>query len=306
MVATKDVTLIVNPVAGRGRARRIAQRLATRLGDGTGSLTVSYTTGPGEATALTREALRAGAHTVVSIGGDGTAHEVVNGFFDRGHSVNPDARLAFIAAGTGNDIVREFPGHETTILSEHTERIDLLRIRSTSAPADSAHERYALFHAGAGLVTEVVETANRLKARLGKLVYAGGSAVALYHHRPSRIRFAYDGGAPVTQPMALIIVANGRYAGGGMKIAPSASMHDGLLDLITLQGASRLDMLLRLLPAVYRGSHVSHPAFNLVKARTVFIDSDDPLSIQLDGELAGTTPVTIDVCPGVLPICPRR
>ncbi|GAC1513692.1 MAG: diacylglycerol kinase family lipid kinase [Chloroflexota bacterium] len=302
MDASHEVTLIVNPVAGRGSGGDTADRVAAQLGANNVPHTVNFTRGPGHATVLTRKALREGARTVVSIGGDGTANEIVNGFFEEGELVNPRSRIAFIAAGTGNDVGREFQGHETALQGEKTEYVDLLLIHHTAAAA-GGEKRYALFHAGAGLVTEVVETSNRLKARLGKFVYTGASAVALYRHHPSRIRFACDGEPALTQNMGLIIVANGKYAGGGMLIAPPASMQDGFLDVITLQGASRLEMLFRLLPSVYRGSHMGHPAVGHVQARTVLVESDEPLAIEIDGELAGTTPVTIDVCPKALPVC---
>jgi diacylglycerol kinase (ATP) len=125
----------------------------------------------------------------------------------------------------------------------------------------------------------------------------------MYHHRPSRIRFSCDGGPPLAETMSLIIVANGKYTGGGMMIAPPASMQDGLLDVVTLEGASKLAMLFRLLPAVYRGSHMGHTAVRHVQAHTILVESDNALSIEIDGELAGTTPVWIDVLPRALPVC---
>ena len=103
--------------------------------------------------------------------------------------------------------------------------------------------------------------------------------------------------------MSLIVVANGKYAGGGMRIAPPASMQDGLLDVVTLRGAGRLEMLFRLLPAVYRGAHMGHPGVHYTQAHTVMVEADEPLAIELDGELAGTTPIWIDVLPRVLPVC---
>lgn len=298
---TNEIAFIVNAAAGRGKGRHVWESEASQLRDANVSYGVGFTAGPGDATALAAKAIREGARTVVSVGGDGTAHEVVNGFFEEGRLLSPHARAAFIPAGTGNDVGREFPFQNGMLLSEHTAYVDLLRARF--APESGAPERYGLFHAGAGLPTEVVETSIRLKDRLGKFVYAGGSAVALYRHRPSALRFSCDGEAAIAANLSFIMVSNGRYAGGGMLMAPSASMQDGILDVITVQGASRLTMLFRLLPAVYRGAHIGHPAVGHVRARTVVIESDQPLPIQVDGELVGTTPVWIDVIPAALPVC---
>ncbi len=302
MAFTDEIAFIVNPVAGRGGGVEAWRRAESKLAAKNLPYTASFTDGPGDATVLTAKALRDGVHTVVSIGGDGTAHEVVNGFFERGRLLQPAARVAFISAGTGNDVGRLFQLREADLLDETTTYVDVLRIRY-SLEASGPAERYALMHVGAGLVTEVVETSNRLKNRLGKLVYAGGSAVALSRHRPSTIRVSYDGGPADRETMNLIVVANGTYAGGGMRIAPPASMQDGLLDVVTLRGAGRLEMLFRLLPAVYRGSHMGHRAIRHTQAHTIMVEADDPLAIELDGELAGTTPIWIDVLPRTLPVC---
>jgi diacylglycerol kinase family enzyme len=87
-----------------------------------------------------------------------------------------------------------------------------------------------------------------------------------------------------------------------MRIAPPASMQDGFLDVITLQGASRLEMLARFLPAVYVGSHMRHSAFEHRRARSILIESEGTLPVAMDGELVGTTPVSIDVLPRALPV----
>jgi YegS/Rv2252/BmrU family lipid kinase len=292
------MTFIVNPVAGQGRGRRVWDEMAPRLQAERCPHTVRFAEEPGHATALAAQALRDGARTVVSVGGDGTANEVVNGFFDRGALVNPQARIAFIPAGTGNDIARQFNLQDGALPGPATQHVDLLHVRCGSGSA----VRDGLFHAGAGLPAEVVETSTRLKGRWGKLSYAGGSVVAIYRHRPRIVRFSCDGGPPVTARLSFIMASNGKYAGGGMLMAPPASMEDGVLDLITLQGASKLTMVFRLLPAVYRGAHMGHPAVGHLQARSVQIESDDPLVVQTDGELIGTTPVTIEVIPHALPV----
>lgn len=302
MSMTDEIAFVVNPVAGRGGAVDVWRRTESQLTAQNMPYTVRFTGGPGDATGLTAKALRDGARTVVSIGGDGTAHEVVNGFFERGRLVHPAARIAFLSAGTGNDIGRLFQLREAALLDETVTHVDVLRIRYSLDGSGTA-ERYALQHVGAGLVTEVVETSNRLKGKLGKLVYAGGSAVALSRHRPSTVRVAYDDLPAGSETLSLIVVANGKYAGGGMRIAPPASMQDGLLDVVVLRGAGRLEMLFRLLPAVYRGAHMGHPAVRHTQARTILVEADAPLAIELDGELAGTTPVWIDVLPRALPVC---
>ncbi len=296
------MVFVVNPAAGHGSGARVWRELASRLSATTLSYSVSFTYGPGDATALARKAIQGGARTVVAVGGDGTAHEVINGLFEQGQLLAPDARVAFVAAGTGNDVGRQFQLGDPTRLGDRTIHVDILRLSYSGTVGDTA-ERYALFHAGVGLAAEAVEMSNRLKARAGRLAYAGGTAVALYRHRPRGVRFSLDAGPMVTRNVNFIFAANGKYAGGGMLVAPMASMTDGVIDVITLEGASRSAMLFRLLPAIYRGAHMGHPAVGHIPAKTLHIASDEPLTVQADGEPAGTTPVWIDLLPHALPVC---
>jgi diacylglycerol kinase (ATP) len=297
-----EMVFVVNPAAGRGSGAREWRRLAARLNAAGVSYHVSFTAGPGDATILARRALEDGSRIVVAVGGDGTAHEVVNGIFAQGRLVTPDAQVAFVAAGTGNDVGRQFQLRDPAHLGDRTTRVDILRLSYSQKENDPA-ERYALFHAGVGLAAEAVEMSNRLKGKLGWLAYAGGTAVALYRHQPHQVRFSWDDGPIVTRDVNFIFAANGKYAGGGMLVAPMASMDDGIVDVITLEGASRSDMMFRLLPSIYRGAHIGHAAVGHFRAHTLHLASDEPLTVQADGELAGTTPVWIDVLPQALPVC---
>lgn len=298
---SSQTVFIVNPAAGRGKGATVWRELEKRLNSTPVSYSVAFTTGPLDATVLTRKALQDGVRTVIAVGGDGTANEVVNAFFRDGHPVAPEARVAFVAAGTGNDVGRQFALADPVQLGETTMQADVLRLCFSGD--GSGAERYALFHAGVGLATEVAEMSSRLKQRLGGLAYVAGTVVALYQHRPRRSKFCCDDGHPVSGDFNFIVAANGQYGGGGMKIAPMASIDDGVLDVITLRGASRRAMLLRLLPAVYRGAHMGHPAVGHHRTRTLLITADRPLSVQTDGELAGTTPVSIEVLSHALAVC---
>ncbi|GAC1628205.1 MAG: diacylglycerol kinase family lipid kinase [Chloroflexota bacterium] len=250
--------------------------------------------------------LEGGAQTVVAIGEDGTAHEVVNGFFDRGVPINPHARIAFVAAGTGNDVTRALPSSEASLLAvlrgTASQRVDVLRVRYRSGGANLT-ERYALTHVDIGLLADAVAIANRFKSRLRRFAYAGGGVLSVVHYRPGTMDYSCNGGPILVNTLHLILVANSVYAGGGMLLAPPASINDGLLDVIALRKVSRLDIVLRIFPAAYRGWHMRHRAIEHTQARLVRITCDDDQRIEIDGELAGKGPVEIEVCPRVLPVC---
>jgi diacylglycerol kinase (ATP) len=96
-----------------------------------------------------------------------------------------------------------------------------------------------------------------------------------------------------------VVVANGRYFGGGMEICPGAKTDDGLFDVLTIGDLTRRDLIVTM-PKTYRGSHLPHPKAELLRGRVVTVDSDDPVPVELDGEQPGTTPVRFEVLPGRL------
>lgn len=300
-----EIAFVVNPVAGHGSGLRAWRELKPRLTAAGLPHTVSFTAGRGEATALTRKALQEGVRTIGAVGGDGTASEVVNGFFERGRPVAPGARFAFVTAGTGNDTGRQFQLADPVRLDGPTITIDVLHL-SYQRSNGGDFERYALIHAGVGLATEAVEMSDRIRTRFAWLAYAGGTAAALYRHRPRMVRYSCDGGPTVSRDLSLFFAANGTYAGGGMQVAPMAAMDDGVMDIITIEGASRRAMMFRLLPAVYRGAHIGHPAVGHQQARTLDLDAESPLSVEVDGEIVGKTPVRIDLLPRALVVCAQR
>ena len=122
---TEEIAFVVNPVAGRGGGVEVWRRTVAQLTAKNLPYSVRFTGGPGDATVLTAKALRDGARTVISIGGDGTAHEVVNGFFEQGRLSHPAARVAFLSAGTGNDIGRLFQSREAAFLDETATYVDV-------------------------------------------------------------------------------------------------------------------------------------------------------------------------------------
>jgi diacylglycerol kinase family enzyme len=178
----------------------------------------------------------------------------------------------------------------------------VLRVRYTP-PGEANSGRYALFHAAVGLVSEVTAIANRYKGRLGLLGYAAGAVVDVLRHRARTIHCSCDGGPLRSRSLDLIFAANSRYAGGGRLFAPMASMEDGMLDLLSVEGAPKRFIVLRLLSDVYRGAHLRHAAVTHVRARSIHLAVDEPLPVEMDGERAGTTPVWIDVLPRALPVC---
>jgi diacylglycerol kinase (ATP) len=284
--------VIVNPAAGGGRARRYWRRCAASGGI---EAEVVYTAARGDARRLAAEA---GPRLVVAVGGDGTAHEVVNGLLDTRAQARP--RLAVLQCGTGSDWQRTVPGPSRPeqvaawLAGDRWSSIDVGRLESSSG------RRHFLNAADVGIGAAVVRRAEvGVHALGGSVNFLYAAVVSLLRHRNTWVRMAIDGGPAVSIRVRTIAVANGAYFGGGMKIAPGARPDDGLFEVVVIGDVSRW-LGLRSLPLLYRGTHGRLRQVSFTSAREVRIEADQPVGIEADGELAGETPVTFSVVPHAL------
>ncbi len=136
------------------------------------------------------------------------------------------------------------------------------------------------------------------KALGGKISYLWSTLAVFARWKNTAVRVSVDGQTRSGR-MHEVVVANGRYLGGGMMMCPEASPDDGLFDVLLIGDITKRD-LVRTLPKIYRGTHLPHPKAELLRGTTVSVDSDQPLPVQLDGEQPGTTPVRFELVPGAL------
>jgi YegS/Rv2252/BmrU family lipid kinase len=300
---------IVNPAAGGGRVRRVWPRLLSRLLEATASLTVRWTTGPGTATALTRQALHDGAERILAVGGDGTLHEVVNGFFADHAPIAPSALLVFIACGSGSDF-RKALGAPTGVdavqqlRSDRIRPLDLLRVQYTTED-DGREECYAVNIASAGLSGRVVRHFSPgLSPMPPRLGYLGAALRALATDRAAPLRLTLDGKSLPTSRARLVAVANGHSFAAGLPIAPEATPHDGLLDVTVIHDVS-VPYLLRHAHRFYLGSHTTLDGVSTHRGHHLTVEPLDdrrPVRTEADGEALGKLPTTIEIIPQTLRI----
>ena len=296
--------VIVNPAARNGAVGRAWEKLAATLaGYGIDAETVQ-TERPGHASELARAGLRDGPRLVVAVGGDGTVNEVVNGFYDGDRAIAPEAELAIVPIGTGRDGARTYriPGRPERALaivaSGATRTIDLGRATYV-AHGGGEESRLFLNIASCGLSGAVAERANRTSKRLGgtpSFLWATVATFARWKNVGFKVTMDDEQRELVANNT---IVANGRYFGGGMKIAPDALPDDGLLDAIVFGDVGRLDLALNM-HRLYRGTILRHPKASHRLARAVSVETARPLPIEIDGEQPGVTPVRFEVVPAAL------
>ncbi len=291
------IALIVNPRAGMNRAGRELPTLMAALDATNSDYEVHATKHPGHASELAVIAAAAGATTVVAVGGDGTVNEVVNGIMQ----TDPEARpnLGVVAAGSGADFARSFD------LPEHTDA-DLKGVIGATRRIDVGHMEFGdrsghhfVNIANIGLAAATVERAERLPRRLGKARYIVAFWPVLARYSKCEISVNVDG-THYSENAHNLLLANGRYAGGGMNFSPHSDPADGRLDAQMNIGPKR--QAVSLIPKIYRGKHLPDARILQVSGSRFEIDAERPLMVEADGELLGETPVTITVVADALAI----
>jgi diacylglycerol kinase (ATP) len=294
------LNLILNPRAGRGRvAQELPEIERTLLSNGL-EFRVKRTTAPGDAARFARETLESGDRFLVAVGGDGTVHEVVNGMFEGDRPLAPDAVLGVVAAGSGCDFVKTFglPSDVTRAVRHLTgENVFAIDIGKVTYRDHDGRERTELFPniAEAGLGGESVARAARLPRWVGRSRYFWGFWLAVRTFKPAEIRLVADR-REWSGRGNNVVIANGQFFGGGMKISPRSMPDDGRLDVQVSTGPK--SDAFTTLPKIYRGEHVPSPRIKEFLGARIEVDADRPLRIEADGEVLGTTPAVFEVIPG--------
>ena len=296
------VALIVNPTAGSGRARGIAERARDAMNSEGVDVDLIVPTDLGLMRESIVEAIESVPAGIIACGGDGTVHLVLQG-------VAPAATpMAIIPAGTGNDIARSLGiaikdhdvvarGIAGSLLAGRTRAIDLTCIEHGS------RQVWSLGVTSMGLDSAVNERANRTRRFNGTTRYVLALLAEMRSFRTYEYVVTVDG-EPMDGPATLIAIGNGSSYGGGMKICPTASMTDGILDITWVDRASRTTIL-RVFPRIFSGSHVKHPAVRVLQGRTITVQSKGPV-VYADGERVGDLPIVASVVAGGLRMLDQR
>ena len=293
------VAVILNPAAGRGRAARLGPALRAAFGR-FGVPDVRETTAAAQEYDLARRAIEDGVATLVAVGGDGTWSNVANAILASG----ADCRLALLAAGTGNDFA-----WSAGVPSGDVARTALLACDGPDDRVDVGKlgDRYFLNAAGFGFDVAVLKTAQRPRRWHGKAVYVWSAIREAIRYRGFRadVDGVFDAVAP--RHHLMLIAANGRRFGGAFRIAPTASLRDGLLDIVRVADVSP-HRRPGLLASALRGAHLGRKEVCHARLASVSLRFDDPPACEMDGELSQLRGTTVEICcqPGALRIVGAR
>ena len=295
--------LIVNPVAGAGRTAKKWPQVMSLLQSAGLRFEHDLTEAPGHARELAKSAAKKGYELVVSVGGDGTINEVVNGLYDAGNIA--DVMLGIIGTGTGSDYIRTIGIPRTyqeaclCFKSPRKIAVDVGVVEYFSV--NQMVKRLFVNFAGLGFDAEIVKTTTQKYKTLNSTAsYLTGLFTALLFYRNKQVTITLDGGL-AEKKVCAVLVNNGKYGGGGMFAAPDADLTDGLLDVLIIGDLSKPDLLWSL-PRVYRGTHLTHPKVTMKRAREIEIQSAEVMFLQADGELLGGLPARFYILPAALNI----
>ena len=279
---TRRLQLVVNPAAGGGRARKLLPSVEVALRAAGHDLVVTPTRSLAHADELAAAAV-ADDRVAVAMGGDGIVGRVA------GAVAAAEGVLGVLPGGRGNDFCRAVGIPVSAVAacgvltSGEERRVDLGYVGGVAFVGV----------ASIGFDSEVQERVLTSRLPLGQLVYLYGSLATVTGWQPATFRCRVDG-EPMTVKGWSVAVANSGMYGGGMRLAPDASVEDGLLDVVTISTTSRRTFL-RALPKIFKGTHVEEPAVSLRTARTVELDADRPFRVFADGDPVASLPCTVTV-----------
>ena len=282
---------LVNPAAGGGRARRYLSRIRARAAALGAELHVSCS-GPDLADQASRAAA-AGAERLIIAGGDGSMHLAVQGL------AGSDCALAVLPCGRGDDLARS--------IGVPARFEDALELATAGVPRPidlgRSGDRWFVLYCGAGFDSACSVTADRQPRWWpDKLTYIAAVFRTVVGFEPPRARVEWQGGSYDGDVM-FVTACNAPRFGGGMYIAPAAEMDDGQLDLVVIRSMSKLHLLLRVFPKVFKGRHVGHPAVAIHRTPWARVSFDSEQVVGCDGELIGRVqrePLELSIVPGAL------
>jgi YegS/Rv2252/BmrU family lipid kinase len=294
-----QTVFLVNPASGDGATGKRWPELAHRASLLGLSGETLLSERPGHLIELAGRAVDGGARLVVAVGGDGTLNEVVNGIAGR------DVELATIPLGTGMDFVRtygiptKFDDAVRCALDGATRTIDAGRVSYRTWSGEAA-ERWFANVGSVGMSGAVAQRANGMSKVLGgKLTFFYALTRVFLEWENTEVTVVLDDGEERRGLMHDVVVANGAWHGGGMKLAPAALPDDGLFDIVLIGDIGKIDFLTTA-PKIYKGRHVEHAKVEVVRSKRVEVDAAERLPIEVEGEQVGTTPAVFEVVPAAV------
>lgn len=300
--------LVLNPAAGKGKGKKNYQRIHGRLKETFSLLDVRMSDYHGHLFEIGKEAAAAGYERIISIGGDGTPFELINGLYAQGKPQKL-IDLGMIPAGTGNSFLRDFGDISQerwieSVLNGKKRPVDLVEF--TYRKDNREVKRYFINILGIGLISDILKLTNERLKFLGTMGYNLAVLIRLFRGMNNRLSVTVDNGDGTSATRhelknSALVISNSKYTGGEMKIAPMAETGDGKVDMVVFNEVNRreiIDIFLK----VFKGTHIQHPRVKVISGSRFEIQAEPAQLLMADGELLGETPMTLTVLPNELSV----
>jgi len=296
---------VVNPKSANGRTEKNWPDHCEKIKQAGVLLDYEYTLYPGHGTELTRLALSRGYNKIIAVGGDGTVNEAVNGLIANDKLVSDDIELAVFGLGTGSDFIRSLKVKNNlesfinSLRNNSNHNIDVGKVTYISI-GGKPESRYFINASNMGIGAEVVNQANlHSKVLRSRLTYLIRTIIAVFRYKNIQVSIQTDKEKTIEGKYCGLIVCNGQYIGGGMRIAPQAEIDDGFFDLVVIKDIS-IFRLLSCIHLIYRGKHIYLPEVEVYRCRSIKTDIADEALLETDGEIPGVSPVEYNIIPQCL------
>ncbi len=303
-MSDQQIHIVFNPASAGGKTGKNKSRILTELKNQLGnSFGFSETRVKTDATIITGEAIKNGCQVVVAVGGDGTINEIVNGFFENGTLINPDAKLGIISFGTGQGFAQSFglptnlPGQIKVIKDGITKSVDVGKIYFERNDITKYFINEFQFGIGGTLSKNI---SARTKKILGKYAFGFEAVKTLLNYQAEKFQMIINDKV-ISERIIGVIIANGAFTGGGMRLTPNALLNDGILDVLLIKDMSLLNRLLSF-SRIYSAKHLDLKAFELFKTRKIEFIYKNGLAVEADGELINGKCTSVEIMPSVLKV----
>ena len=298
--------VILNPNAGNGRGNKDWHLIESQLKQFNINYECLRTQGSGHAGLICAEQIRSGNKNFIVVGGDGTLNEVLNGIYSLNDINFSEIVLSNIPVGTGNDWCRTY-----NIPNDYRENAEIISKRNifyqdigkaTYMVDGKSESKYFMNVAGMGFDAFVAFQTNKKKEE-GKgsaLIYLYTLMISLFKYKSTRVTIR-TGNTILDDLIFSIGIGIGKYNGGGMMQLPNAIPNDGMFDVTIIKKMNKMEVISNI-KKLYDGSIIYHPKVSVLSAKEIFIDSEPPVSLEVDGEKCGSTPIKLEIFQQVLPV----
>jgi len=298
------IHIVINPASAGGKTGESKEKIIRELKNQIGNnFDLTVTRAKTDATTITREAITNGCGVVVAVGGDGTVNEVANGFFDNGKIINPDVKLGIISFGTGQGFA-----HSIGLLADFSTQIKIIKNdKARLIDVGKIHfennnlSKYFVNEFQLGIGGTLNKNISRLtKKLLGKYAFGFEAVKTLMHYQANELQMIINEKVFIEKIIG-IVISNGAFTGGGMRLTPFALTNDGLLDVLLIKDMSLTDRYISF-SKVYSAKHIDLEAFQLFKTKKIEFRYKNGLAVSSDGELITDKCVSAEVIPSALKV----